>query len=140
MNVTLGGSKVAEGISDMVLNTQGTILPNAARTATTNSPVQTNYNARGVLVTLNVTAASGTGGLSLRIQVQDPVSGTFFNYNATPTAVTATGMYSYLVYPGVSGGFTTQLSPVVLPRTWQISVSHGDGTSYTYSVGYQLIL
>lgn len=121
-------------------NTSGTLLTSQARTANPSSTPQTNYNARGVLITLNVTASSGTGGLTLRIQAQDPASGTFFNYNASPTAVTATGMYSYLLYPGISGGFTTQLTPIVLPKTWQIVVSHGDGTSYTYSVGYSYIL
>jgi hypothetical protein len=49
-------------------NTQGTLLASAARTATATSPNQTNYNAKGVQLTIDVTAVSGTGGLILVLQ------------------------------------------------------------------------
>jgi hypothetical protein len=123
-------------------NNDVTALSSAARTATTSSADQTNYNARGLAVFLNVTAASGSGGLQVRVQGKDPVSGNYFNLNAAPTAITATGQYAYALYPGAAtaAGDVQQTTQQVLPRTFRITVTHGDGSSYTYSVGYSLIL
>jgi hypothetical protein len=123
-------------------NTEGTLLASAARTVATASATQTNYNARGVIVYLNVTAASGTGGLGLLIIAGDPVAANLYALNATPTTVTATGLYGYEVSPGASGT-TTQLAQRTsgsLPRTWQIYINVGNASSYTYSVGYSLIV
>jgi hypothetical protein len=121
-------------------NAEGTLLASAARTATTSSSNQTNYNGRGVLLILNVTAASGSGGLTLRVQGVDPVSGLSVALNTPPAAITATGTFGYLVYPGIAGPNLSQASSTVLPRTWFVSMTHGDATSYTYSLGYALIL
>lgn len=125
-------------------NTQGTLLASAARTAQTSSPTQTNYNARGVVVFLNVTAASGTGGLQPVMQGLDPVSGNGFSLNATPTAVITTGTFAYVWYPGavLPGGGTSiaQVLSAPVPRTWAVTIVVGNATSYTYSLGYSLIL
>jgi hypothetical protein len=123
-------------------NQQGTLLASAARTATAAGADQTNYDGRGVVVFLNVTAASGSGGLQVVVEGKDPVSGTYQQINATPTAVTATGFRSYVVYPGAASGpqgDVTQTTQQVLSRTWRVRVVHGDGSSYTYSVGYALL-
>lgn len=123
-------------------NLQGTLLPSASRTSTTVSATQTNYNHGGILLTLNVTAASGTGGLIVRIYTIDPVSGATISLNAAPTAVTANGTTTYLLYPGALNTNTTvtQIGGGALPRTFYVQVTHGDASSYTYSVGYQMIL
>src|SRR5579871_3766078 len=92
----IAGLDGSGNIQAETLNQDMTLLASAARTATTNSAPQTNQNARGVLVYLNVTAASGTGGLRLAVQAQDPVSGNYININLLPTAVTATGLTAYL--------------------------------------------
>lgn len=145
MQVTLNGSNASEGIADFGLNTQGTLAASAARTTPLTTATQTNKNAKGVMVTLNVTAV-GTGGLNLRIMAVDPVTGTAIALNATGTAVTATGEYAYLLYPGLATSgpvATTQLQQTtnaVLPRQWYVLVQTADGSSYTYSVGYSLIL
>lgn len=126
-------------------NLEGTALASAARTATTNSADITNHNSLGVLVFLNVTVASGTGGLQVRVTGKDPVSGNYSFLNGTPTAVTAVSNNvppTYLFYPGVNTtavGSVAQATSSILPRTFRITVSHGDATSYTYSVGYALI-
>ncbi|MCL6453546.1 MAG: hypothetical protein K6T78_07950 [Alicyclobacillus sp.] len=121
-------------------NTQGTLLASAARTATVSSPQQTNYNARGVFVFVNVTMASGTGGLTPLIRVYDPVSGGYTNLNQGVTAITATGLYVYQIYPGATStaGLTGTIDSS-LPKTWGVTVLAGDTSSYTYSVGYALI-
>jgi hypothetical protein len=128
-------------------NTEGTLLASAARTATTSSANQTNYNARGVIVTLRISAASGTGGLSWKLYGVDPVSGA--TYQITPNIaapITAAGTYAFEVYPGSTTTGSTnpswmyQRTSAALPRTWQLQVVHADGSSYTYSVGYQYVV
>lgn len=125
-------------------NLEGTLLASAARTATTTGSAQTNYNARGAMLILNVSAASGTGGLTVTFLATDPVSGAQFLLNANPTAVTGTGTYVYELYPGASTagptGAVAQRTAGILPRTWTVKVFHGDASSYTYSVGYELIV
>lgn len=120
-------------------NNQGTLWASAARTVTVSSPVMSNPNARGLLVFLNVTVASGTGGLIVRIQALDPVSGGVFSMNVAPTAVIATGLTVYGLYPSISTGLT-QATSGVLPRVWQVTATVGDASSYTHSAGYSLIL
>lgn len=123
-------------------NTQGTLLASAARTTSQTSGVQTNYNARGCIMVLNVTAVSGTGGLKVSFQASAQSSGAFFQMNADPTTVTAVGKYSYVLYPGIGSpvGQVTQTTNMVLPRSWYGYVSHVDSSSYTYQLEYLLIL
>lgn len=123
-------------------NVQGALLASAARTAALASATQTNYNARGVKVILDITVASGTGGLTIYIFEHDPVTdkGVFILQGAS---VTATGTYMYELYPGASAAATGKVNTRVsatLGRTWHVYVSVGDGSSYTYSIGYQLIV
>lgn len=121
-------------------NVEGTALASAARTATISSANITNHNARGVMVFLNVTAASGTGGLQTRIRGVDPVGASSVAVNALPTAIIATSLLVYVVYPGGGAGALTQGTNVELPRTFFIQVVHGDTSSYTYSVSYALLV
>lgn len=118
-----------------------TLLASAARTATTNTADQSSGGARGVLLVLDVTVASGTGGLVVRIQVKDPASGKYQSINAAPTAIIAVGTTAYLLYPAASAGSGNygQVGAGALPRTWRVSVTHADGSSYTYSLGAGLI-
>lgn len=122
-------------------NIEGTLLASAARTATGNSTDQTNHNSSGVMVALNVTVAGVDGGLTLRIQWKDPISGNYINLNAAPTTVTGTGTTVYAFGPGATtAGGVTQGTAGLLPRTWRISVVASNSTSYTYSVGYALMV
>jgi len=125
---------------------EGTALVSAARTATTSVPVITNYTAKGIVVFLNVSVASGIGGLQVRIRFLDPVSGNPVAINAAPTAIAAIGTFAYLVYPGASatapGAVTynvVQVTPASITKNISISITHGDTSSYTYSVGYALL-
>lgn len=127
-------------------NMDGTLLASAARTATTLSAVQTNNNARGIILFLNITVASGAGGLRLTIHGRDPISNNDVQLNATPTAILATGIYTYELYPGataaaIAGSFSVnQFTPAVLTRSWRAIVNVVDASSYTYSLGYSLIV
>lgn len=121
-------------------NTQVTLLASAARTSSTASSDQTNYNARGVLIYLQATAASGTGGLTVYIRGKDTL-GNYYNLFKAPAAITATGGYTYQLGPGVNTlGQMTGVQAADLPRTWDVYVLAGDSSSYTYSVDAVLIL
>lgn len=127
-------------------NTQGTLLASAARAVSTVSPIQTNYNGKGVKLFLKVTNSSGSGGLTVRLESIDPVSGDYAVELTAPAAIIANGLYEYDLYPGVATAGNASPNAVnqrvqgILGRTWQARVNHGDGSSYTYSVGYSLIL
>jgi hypothetical protein len=127
-------------------NTEGTLLASAARTVTTVSSNLVNYNAKGILIILRISVASGTGGLIPKIRMIDPVSGLTVQLNANVTAITAAGTYGIELYPGastaltVADGWVIQRTSGDLPRTYQVQIAHGDGSSYTYSVGYALIV
>jgi hypothetical protein len=122
-------------------NTEGTLLASAARTATTSTATQTNHNGRGVKLFLNVTSF-GTGTLTLRIIDIDPVSATAV-YAAQSTIPAANQINVLELYPGASSvppfsGHTRNAG--ALPRSWQLSVVSSDGSSWTYSCGFALIV
>lgn len=127
-------------------NLEGTLLASAARTVLTDSPSQTNYNARGVIIWLSITVASGTGGLSVQVLATPPVGANTVILTNTSTAIIATGTYGYEIYPGSASAGTAGSRQVnvrtqaVLPRTWIARVNVGDASSYTYSLGYSYIL
>ena len=124
-------------------NTEGTALASAARTATTYAAAPiTNTNARGIMVWLNITAASGTGGLTIRVRGYDPVSGLPAIVSTNGNNYTTTGLKYLVLYPGKidQGALTNDFDSGPLPRTFDVGVQHGDASSYTYSLGYSLIV
>lgn len=114
-----------------------TVLTSAARTTAQTQADQDNAGARGIAVILDITAASGTGGLTLEIDGLDPTSGKYFAL-LTGTAKTTTGTTVYRVYPGLTASANATASDV-LPKTWRTKISVGDASSYTYSVGAVLL-
>lgn len=120
-------------------NTQGTLLASAARTATASSPTMTNYNAKGVVISVNVTAVAGTSPtLHVVINAISPVSGTKIPILSASTDIAAIGEYAYQVYPGAAG--YTQSEGAALPRMWEVDyVIGGTSPSFTFSSGYALI-
>lgn len=117
------------------------ILTSAARTATIVSPNQVNRAAKGAIFYLNITVASGTGGLRLRIRTIDPESGTEALLNDNPAAVITTGIFGYSIWPSdiENRGFMTQNTNMLLPPTFGVEVRHLDASSYTYSVAVHLV-
>lgn len=128
-------------------NTSGVLLASAARTAVTNTATQTNHNARGVYVTLNVSSV-GTGSLTLSVLNATQDSGNWVVLAAMPayTAAAGVGYTTLLLYPGcveVSSLLVGNVSRAVarpLPRLWLASVTPADGSSWTYDLEYDLIV
>lgn len=119
-------------------NTEGTLLASAARTATTSSADQTNYNAKGVRIFINATASAATPSVVFTVEVKDPVSATYTAV-ATSAAITGAGHTVVTVYPGITTAANVSIAHV-LGRTWRVTATAADADSLTYSVGYSYIL
>ena len=122
-------------------NVVSTLLASAARTVTTSSADQVNYNAKGIIVVFDVTSVPGTDTVQLKIQAKDPASGKYVDL-VTGTAESAVGTYVYSVYPGIGDKNTIldNYEELPLPRTWRVQVVHSAATSFAYSVGVMYVL
>lgn len=118
-------------------NTQNTLLASAARTITTSSTDQTNYNSRGLHVVLDVTSA-GTGSITLTVEGKDSLSSKYYTLLAG-VAVTTNSTNVYKVYPGLPATANVSANDIV-PRTYRVTVTANNANSVTYSVASLLVL
>lgn len=109
------------------------VLASAARTSSTASAVQANYNGRGVVVFVNVTAVVDTPSIVVTVQAQDPGGSGYWDMLSS-AAITAAGLTALVVYPGCVA-VANQVANLPLPRAWRVSVVHGDTDSITYGIG-----
>ena len=122
-------------------NADFTILSSAVRNATTVSADQTNYNATGVTIILDVTAVPRTDTITLDIEIKDSITGKYVSI-LTGSAISAIGTYVYQVGRGIADGQSKfdAIEQVALNRTWRVKITHSAGTNFTYSVGGCYIL
>jgi hypothetical protein len=116
-------------------------LASATRTATTIAGPFTEQFHRVLRLYLNVTAASGTGGLTVQLRGYDPVSGVAAPLNSGGGAITAIGMYVFefgLAESTISGA-VHDADARPLPTVFDVQVTHGDATNYTYSLGAEAL-
>lgn len=118
-------------------NSAATVLASEARTATVDSTDQTNHNARGAHIIINISAGSGFS-LVPKVQAKDPVSGAYYDL-LVGTAITTTGTVVLRVFPGATPA-SNLVANDMLPRVWRVRVEHADTTSATYSVGAALVV
>lgn len=114
---------------------RSTLLPLAARTAAATPVQQYEYDSNGVIIYLNVTAASGTGGLTVQLRGFNNEGAAVVFFAAT--AVTSTGNRTYVCSPwnlSAAANGITAIAGVPLPMRFDVNVAHGDGSSYTYSL------
>lgn len=116
----------------------GVLLTSAARTATVATSEQKNPKYKGIILFVNVTAATGTSPtLTPHLQVVDPANGTAQDYVVASAAITGTGEKVYVIYPGASGGSPTQAVSLPLPGTWLVNFVIGGTTpSFTFTASY----
>lgn len=139
-----GSANATPWLANPVTN-QFTAEASSAKTVSGNSAAAiTNVSYSGVMLFLNVSAATGTSPtLAVKVQVQDPVSlgwvdvpGASF---ASVIAVTPTPLMLTL-----NQGITAVANAAVnipLPRTWRLAWTLGGTTpSFTFSVGAQYLL
>ncbi len=122
-------------------NEEITILASAARTANTDSADLVNYNAKGVMIILDITVDAVSVGLTLSILMKDPVSAKDVTIWTAAAAATGVGTDVYLIYPGVlAADFNgSEAVSMALPRTWVLRVTTADADEATYSIGASYI-
>lgn len=119
-------------------DTAALVTLSAAAAGTTNSADQTNYNGRGVIAVVNISAIT-TATAVVKIQGKDAASGQYYDL-LTSTGLTATGATALTVYPGAAATANVSL-PSPLPKTWRVSVTvTGGSASVTATVGASVIL
>ena len=122
---------------------QRTLLESAVRTANTSCAQQTDRFSKSARLYLNVTNASGTGGLTLQVRGYDKASADAqaFVIFADTAAITATGQYTFDFAPGITsltGDSRRRLFSGLLPINWDVNIVHADGSNYTYTLSADL--
>jgi hypothetical protein len=114
-------------------------ISSAARTAAVASSVIDGSRWRGIRIFLDITAASGTGGLKVILRAASGAKRAALN--AGGTALVATGLKLYEIYPDAAAAAVDVADAVSrrLPAAFDIQVTHDDSSSYTYSVDYELL-
>jgi hypothetical protein len=110
-------------------------------TTTTNSADLANYGARGVVLVLDVTAASGTSPtLDVKVQVKDTLSGKYVDLAGAAFAQkTAANTSMLTIYPGSTVAANVSIS-IPLPDTWRVVATIGGTTpSFTFTLGAHYI-
>lgn len=116
------------------------VLASAARTATTNSEVFTNFGARGILLIVDATVEVDTAEVTPSLQAYDPLSGKYATIWTAAAAISAVGTATYLLYPGASDGNMTEVDGIPLPAQFRVVMTAADADSLTYSVGAHLLI
>lgn len=127
------------------LTSQITAEASSAKTVTGNTASAiTNPSATGVMLFLNASVVTGTTpSLTVRVQVQDPVSAAWVDLpGASFAAITAVTAAPLLL--AIDLGLVAVANAAVnmaLPRTWRLAwVISGTTPSFTFSVGAQYLL
>lgn len=139
-NVSDAGTGASSGASASLLfngstfdrarnNVEGTLLASVARTTTTNSAVQTNYNARGVVIYINVSSVASGETLTPSLYFDDALSGSDFEV-WTGDAIANTGIVAYAFYPGAG----SLISNFVGDVTASASGTNSGGSTYTETI------
>lgn len=151
-NILTRAAQVGDGLLSLLARLVGsprrfTLLASTARTATTSSSQFDAYGSRGLLIYLNTSSASGTGGLLVRVDYLDPETGLWFAGPYAPaSAKTTTGTFTFIIGPGVSVGAGTTLNAAncgdrggILGSEMRVTVLHQDATPYTYSLAIEIL-
>jgi hypothetical protein len=129
-------------MSAFAVKTSRVLLTSAARTANTNAAQQTDTAASALRLYLNVTAASGTGGLYVVLRGYDKVSQNTVELTQGGDPVNQTGCYAYEISlaPDPPAGNLKDAVSRSIPYQWDALVKHLDGSSYTYSLSAEIVM
>lgn len=132
-------------VANTINRSEGTALASAARTATTQSADISGVGFNSLIVYFACSAASGTGGLTIRVRALNQGTGAYNGVCTTTVAITNTDNAVLMFGRGMGAGSQTVPATYggfmggVLPTTFRIEIVHADASSYTYSVYYQLV-
>lgn len=114
-----------------------TLLASAARTTAQTGDDQYNLGYRGLHLVIDITAVSGTPGLTFTLQGKDRVSGKYYTILAS-AALAAVATTVLRVFDGST--VTANLAANdMLPEAWRVIVGVATADSVTYSVGVSLL-
>lgn len=113
-----------------------TVYASQARTATPNGQVlSVNRRARGMILTIDMTAVTATGTVTFAISGLDTTSGKTWTI-LTSAALAAVATTNLKVTPDLANAANLTAQDI-LPATVLVTATHGNGVSMTYSVGVQ---
>lgn len=114
------------------------VFASAARTATpTPVEVSNDLGARQLVVVIDVTAVSATPSVTFDIEGVDPISQQTWTILSS-AAVTAVGTTVLRVDDNLTGAANT-IAQDIVPPLFQITPTHADADSITYSVSAHLV-
>lgn len=126
-----------------------TLLASAARTAGTynGAAVYGPVGARGLHVTLDVTARTSPAIASVTLLYQDPLTGDLITYPTSPTTATlsAVGTTDFVLYPGITAVTNRRFNDVVfgaspttgpVPIVGQLLVTSGGSITATVTANF----
>jgi hypothetical protein len=118
----------------------GTIFESASRVAATyTSDEIKNFEHLGVRLFINRTNVGGAGTVTAKIQVKDPVSGTWVDLTGAVTTALATVACSCLtVYPGLTVAANDKIDGH-LGVTWRVSVTVATN-AVIFSIGAEYLV
>ena len=102
---------------------------------------------RGLITYLDVTAASGTGGLRVGLVYCDPINSSERLLLVASNPVTTTGLTQIVWGEGCGAGAGVSLNAaagqgyvgIMLPKNFKVLVTHGDASSYTYALNLEFV-
>ena len=108
------------------------VFSSAARTASPTAVQIATGGARGLHMSIVVTAKTSSPSIVPKIEGYDAVSGTWYTI-LTGDAIVDTGTTILKVYPGIGTASNAAASDVI-PNRIRISMTHANSDSATYSV------
>lgn len=121
-------------------NERAVLLTSATRSSSTVWANQRNYNAKGVVLILRVTATPG-GAETLQFQVvaidvgSGAGSSSFANFTIPANT---TGTFTFFLYPGEVAALATSLNngslATIIPIVWAGQITHSAAGNWTYSL------
>lgn len=116
------------------------LLPSASRTAITDTRREGSNGISSIRLFLDVTVASGTGGLIPQLRAHDPQTNAARLIWSIPIPVKATGTYIYEMSPGANdSGRDNQFTVKgTCPLSFSVTVTPDDASAYTYSLTAEL--
>lgn len=109
-----------------------------ARITSVSSEIFTEDCATGAILFFNITATSGTGGLTLQLRGRDGEGNAVVFWESA--SLTTTGVRAYILNPSTlsaAASGITAISQIVLPQVYDFNIVNADSSSHTFSLTHE---